>query len=95
MTKDLESYQWWVYIIECKDGKLYTGITNDLIRRIKQHNSGQGCRFTKYRIPVKLVFKEKYDFKGAALKRELEIKGLTRGKKLELIRNSCIDKALR
>jgi len=76
---------WFVYIIECKDKKLYTGITNDLTRRIKDHNSGYGCRFTKYRKPVRLLHSEKFQTKSGALKREFEIKQLRREEKLELI----------
>jgi len=76
---------WFVYILECKDGKLYTGITNDLDRRLKQHARGQGCRFTKFRIPVKLIYNEIYSSKESALKREAEIKGWKRGRKLELL----------
>jgi len=77
--------KWFVYVIECKDSRLYTGITNDLDRRIKQHNRGQGCRFTKYRIPVKLVYSETCSSKGEALKREAEIKGWKKDRKLELV----------
>ncbi|MFA5271940.1 MAG: GIY-YIG nuclease family protein [Candidatus Omnitrophota bacterium] len=76
---------WYVYIVECKDGKLYTGITNNLKNRIKQHNCGHGCRFTKYRIPVKLLHSENCDAKGEALSREAEIKGWTREDKLKLV----------
>ena|SRR3989338_10355459 len=78
---------WHVYIIECKDGKLYTGITNNLERRIRDHNSGNGCRFTKYRIPVKLLHSEDCLTKSEALKREFKIKRQPREKKLELARN--------
>lgn len=77
---------WHVYIIECKDGKLYTGITNNLERRIKEHKSGNGCRFTKYRTPVTLVHREKVATKPLALKREAQIKSLTRAEKLSLIK---------
>ncbi|MDD4909523.1 MAG: GIY-YIG nuclease family protein [Candidatus Omnitrophica bacterium] len=76
---------WHVYIIECSDGKLYTGITNNLERRIKAHNSGNGCRFTKYRRPVQLVHSEECPAKPDALKREARIKRLTRVEKIELI----------
>ena len=76
---------WFVYILECKDGKLYTGITNNLERRIKSHNSGNGCRFTKYRTPVKLLYSEDCLTKPDALKREARIKDLPREKKLGLI----------
>ena len=79
------SSSWYVYIIECKDGKLYTGITNNLEGRIKQHNRGRGCRFTKYRSPVKLLYNEECISKAMALSREARIKSFTRAKKLELI----------
>ena len=78
-----------VYIIECNDGKLYTGITTDLKRRIQQHNSGNGCRFTKFRHPVKLVYSEEASGRPEALRREAAIKCLERQQKLRLIgRNS-------
>ncbi|MDD4900212.1 MAG: GIY-YIG nuclease family protein [Candidatus Omnitrophica bacterium] len=76
---------WHIYILECKDGKLYTGITNNLSRRIKAHNSGNGCRYTKYRAPVKLLYSEEVLDKPSALKREIQIKRLRRPKKLALI----------
>ncbi|MBN2121259.1 MAG: GIY-YIG nuclease family protein [Candidatus Omnitrophica bacterium] len=75
---------WYLYIIQCKDRTLYTGITNDLSRRIRDHNSGNGCRYTKYRRPVKLIHSEEFPTKSAALKRESYIKGLTRAKKLKI-----------
>ncbi len=76
---------WHIYIIKCKDSNLYTGITKDLERRVKEHNSGNGCRFTKYRAPVKLVHTERATTRSDALKREAAIKRLPRKKKLELI----------
>lgn len=76
---------WYVYIVECSDTKLYTGITNNLERRLKQHNSGCGCRFTKYRNPVKLLYTEDYTTKAQALSREARIKQLTRAEKLKLM----------
>ena len=76
---------WHVYIIECKDGKLYTGITNNLRRRIKEHNSGNGCRFARCRFPVKLLYREKCLNRSDSLKREAGIKQLTRRAKLKLI----------
>lgn len=75
---------WHVYILRCKDSKLYTGITNNLERRVKAHNSGNGCRFTKYRTPVELVYSEKAKSRPKALRREAKIKSLPRVKKLEL-----------
>ncbi|HDZ77005.1 MAG TPA: GIY-YIG nuclease family protein [Candidatus Omnitrophica bacterium] len=77
---------WHVYIIECRDHTLYTGITNNLPRRLKAHNSGNGGRYTKYRWPVKLIHSEERSTKSEAQKREAHIKGLTREKKLQLCR---------
>ena len=76
---------WHVYIIKCKDETLYTGITTDLTRRIKMHNTGCGCRFTKYRHPVKLIYSEEQPDKNSALKREAQIKSFPRNKKIALI----------
>jgi len=76
---------WYAYIIECKDGKLYTGITNNLERRIKAHNSGNGGRFTKYRAPVKLLYTENCLSRPHALRREAQIKRLERIEKQALI----------
>jgi len=78
---------WYVYIIQCKDGKLYTGITNDINRRLAEHNSGHGCRFTKFRKPVKLVYCKKAETKSEALRKESDIKKLRREEKLELVRS--------
>lgn len=77
---------WHVYIVRCSDGLLYTGITNDLARRIKEHNTGKGCKFTRCRAPVKLEHIEKAENRPSALKREAEIKRLPRKEKLKLFR---------
>ena len=61
---------WFVYIIECSDGKFYTGISNNVERRVKAHNNGSGGRFTKYRRPVELLYTEEYSTKPEALSRE-------------------------
>ena len=76
---------WTVYILKCSDTTLYAGITNDLNRRLEEHNSGHGGRFTRVRKPVKLVYFEKVQTRSDALKREASIKRLSRSKKLELI----------
>ena len=89
MTKDNEKTFWYVYIIECRDKKLYTGITNNLDRRIKEHNGGYGCKYTLLRRPVNLLYKEEAVSKISALKREAEIKGFSRLKKLALIKKGC------
>ncbi|OYD14261.1 hypothetical protein CH333_08450 [candidate division WOR-3 bacterium JGI_Cruoil_03_44_89] len=75
---------WCVYIIECKDRSLYTGITMNIERRLKEHNSKKGGKYTKVRNPVKLIYKESYKNKGNALKREIQIKGWSKRKKLAL-----------
>ena len=78
---------WSVYIAKCRDSKLYTGISNDVDKRIAEHNKGKGCKFTKCRYPVELIYKEGCGTKSLARKRELEIQGFARSKKLELIYN--------
>nr|WP_248484800.1 GIY-YIG nuclease family protein [Tepidibacter aestuarii] len=75
----------YVYIIECSDGTLYTGYTNDLDKRINTHNKGRGAKYTRCRLPVKLRYYEEYGSKGEALKREYKIKQMTRQQKLKLI----------
>lgn len=76
---------WRIYIVQCKDGKLYTGISNNVTKRVEAHNTGKGCKFTKYRYPVKLLYQENRGTKSAALKRESEIQGFSRCEKLKLI----------
>lgn len=77
----------YTYMVECKDQSLYTGYTTDLNRRIKAHNSGKGAKYTKSRLPVRLVYYEIYEKKTEAMKREYAIKQLQRKDKLELIRH--------
>jgi putative endonuclease len=79
---------WKVYILKCSDDTLYTGITNDLHRRIEAHNQGVGAKYTRCRLPVSLVYFEEQANRSAASKRELEIKSLSRAKKNQLIHNS-------
>jgi len=77
-----------VYIVECSDGTLYTGITNSLERRIEEHNSSdKGAKYTRSRRPVKLVYQEKHSDRSSASKREYEIKKISRKKKKHLIRD--------
>jgi putative endonuclease len=76
---------WVVYILECKDKTLYTGITNNLERRIQQHESGQGAKYTKGRGPFRLVYTQECECKNLALQREYQIKQLTRNEKLALV----------
>ncbi len=75
----------YVYILQCNDNTLYTGWTVDLDKRIKYHNMGKASKYTRGRLPVKLVYYETYNNKIDATKREYEIKQLSRDKKLKLI----------
>lgn len=77
--------QWYVYILRCSDGTLYTGSTDDVARRAQVHNSGKGAKYTRCRIPVEVVYSEACESYSAALKREYAIKQLSRKEKLELI----------
>jgi len=76
----------WVYMLRCVDGALYTGHTDDLERRIAQHQSGEREGFTLTRRPVKLVFAQEFSSRAEALERELQIKGWSHRKKVALIR---------
>lgn len=76
----------YVYILECADKTLYTGYTNNLEKRLKAHNEGKGAKYTKNRLPVKLVYYEEFDDKKEAMSREWHIKHrLTREEKIKLI----------
>lgn len=75
-----------MYLLRCADGSLYTGITNDLNRRCRQHNAGRASRYTRGRLPVELVYQESQASQGLALKREAAIKALSRREKDLLIR---------
>lgn len=75
----------FVYILECCDGSLYTGWTSDLKKRVENHNLKKGAKYTRARVPVKLVYYEKFEDKIMAQKREFAIKKLSRIEKLNLI----------
>ena len=75
----------FTYILKCSDGSLYTGWTNDLERRVKAHNAGKGAKYTKSRRPVELVYFEAFATKQEAMRREWEIKQLSRVEKCKLI----------
>jgi putative endonuclease len=83
--KDEERRKHFVYIVKCSDGTFYTGYTVDIKRRIKEHNSGVGAKYTRGRTPVKLIYKESFSSRSNAQKREYEIKQLSRSEKEELI----------
>ncbi|PKL46211.1 MAG: hypothetical protein CVV42_17155 [Candidatus Riflebacteria bacterium HGW-Riflebacteria-2] len=76
---------WWLYIIECADASLYTGITKDLEQRLAKHNEGTASRYTRARTPVRLVYREAHPDRSSASRRENEVKRLTRDEKLALI----------
>lgn len=76
---------WKLYILRCRDGSLYTGITTDVEKRLEAHRSGKGAKYTRGRGPLELVYQEECGDHSAALKRELEIKAMTREEKLKLI----------
>ena len=80
---------YYVYILKCSTGEFYTGYTVNLRKRIEAHNKGLGSRFTKCRLPVKLVYREKLSNRKEAMRREREIKRKNREKKLRLIFNSA------
>jgi putative endonuclease len=78
---------WYVYILECSDKSFYTGITNNIERRLKQHNDGKGAKYTMMRRPVKLVFSVNVINRSEAAKEEYRIKHLKRVDKLKIINN--------
>ena len=75
----------YTYILRCADGSLYTGWTNDLEHRVAAHQSGKGCKYTRARLPVALVYYERFETKSEAMRREWEIKQLTRSQKEKLM----------
>ena len=81
----------YVYILECADKTLYTGWTIDLINRLKVHNEGKASKYTRARLPVKLVYSEECDNEIDAQRREWQIKQLSRKEKLKLIEMNYID----
>ena len=84
----------YTYIVECSDGKLYTGWTTCIQRRLLEHNSGRGAKFTRYKIPVQLRYLEVSETKSEAMKREAQIKQLKRSQKLKLIAQGHLEKIL-
>lgn len=74
----------YTYIVQCKDGTLYTGYTTNLEKRIKCHNDGKGAKYTRCRLPVELKYVEEFHSKREAMKREYEIKKMSRDEKIKL-----------
>ena len=77
---------WFVYILLCNDGSLYTGISNDPQQRFLEHKKGKGGRYTRIHKPLKVVYLEELPDKSVALKREMEIKSWSRNKKIEILK---------
>ena len=77
---------YYVYILKCRDLTLYTGYTNDVNRRLEVHNDGKGSKYTRGRLPVTLVYYEQHSNKSSAMRREAEIKKLSRQEKLNLLK---------
>jgi predicted GIY-YIG superfamily endonuclease len=80
----LSSGMWYVYIVRCADRTLYTGVARDLNARIDVHNAGRGAKYTRARLPVKLIYQENAADRSAALRREHAIKRLSRAEKRAL-----------
>jgi putative endonuclease len=78
---------WCVYVLECGDGSLYTGITNDLVRRLAEHQAGRGSHYTRAHLPVRLVAAWSFGDRPSALSAEARFKQLRRAQKLLMIRN--------
>jgi len=77
---------WYIYILLCKDKSYYVGITNDLEKRVILHNAGKGSKYLLSKLPVTLLYSEKYINKSGARKREIQLKGWSRTKKENLIK---------
>lgn len=78
---------WYVYMLRCGDGSLYTGVTDSVERRLSTHRSGKGAKYTRGRGPLELAYAEEVPDRSAALRREYQIKGLSRAEKERLIRD--------
>ena len=81
----------YVYILECSDGSYYTGSTTDLERRLQQHEAGEGAKYTKQRLPIKVIYSEEFDRIDFAFYREKQIKSWSRRKKQVLIEDRLND----
>ena len=77
--------KWYLYILRCADGTLYTGITTDVEARLETHRSGKGAKYTRGRTPLELVYREECEDHSQALKRELAVKDMSREEKQKLI----------
>jgi formylglycine-generating enzyme len=85
MSRRAASPRWFVYVVRCRDGSLYTGVSTDVVARVARHNAGQGARYTRARRPVELIYTEPKRSRSHALRREAAIKALPRARKVDLI----------
>jgi len=85
MARPEKGMMWHCYMLECADGTLYTGIARNLERRLAVHNRGKGSKYTRSRLPVKLVYAEGHPDRASASRREAQIKRLPRAAKLRLL----------
>ena len=90
LLRDQSSFPWFVYILECADQSLYTGMTSNITRRLEEHNSHRGGHYTRCFGQVKLLWSEEHPDQFSAAKRERQLKGWTRLKKLALIEGNLI-----
>jgi|LSQX01.3.fsa_nt_gb putative endonuclease len=86
--KNKTSHTHYTYILRCSDNTFYTGYTNDLEGRICAHNAGNGAKYTRGRLPVELVYYEEHESKSEAMRREWEIKRMSRADKIKTIGNN-------
>lgn len=82
--------QWYLYLLQCGDGSLYCGITDDVPRRLRAHRAGRGAKYTRGRGPLRLVYLEPCPDHTAALRREYAVKRLPRNEKLALLADFCV-----
>jgi putative endonuclease len=78
-------HDWFVYLLRCRDGSLYCGVTNNVANRLKEHNAGRGAKYTRSRLPVSLAYVESVMDKSSALRAEAKIKKMTRKAKEMLV----------
>ncbi|GEN45379.1 GIY-YIG nuclease family protein [Alkalibacillus haloalkaliphilus] len=77
---------YYIYMLRCKDGSLYTGYTNDVAARLAKHQAGEAAKYTRAKLPVELVYQEEFESKSEAMKREAAIKKLSKREKEELVK---------
>ena len=92
--REMENNMNYTYHLECSDGTLYCGWTNDLEKRVKAHNSGRGAKYTKPRRPVRLVWYETFETKEEAMSREVKVKQLSRNQKDELVAHGPVERPI-